>query len=211
MNLDHTIPTRLSEILISKICHDLVSPVGAVNNGIEFLNDMGADGLQDGLGLIDHSARQASVRLQLFRMCYGAGGSDAKTTGKMIYETFQNYVADTKCTMVWDLMNDMPEQDLPAGFLKTLLNMMVFIQESLPKGGMIAISMQDNYMIVTGTGDVVKPKDGAYDALNTNVSTDDITPKSIHGYITRAYAELFGLKITSNIDESTIIIKLEIS
>ena len=89
MITDSNIPTRASEILISKICHDLVSPVGAVNNGIEFLADMGGadDGLQDGLGLIEHSARQAAGRLQLFRMCYGAGGSDAKVTGKMIYET----------------------------------------------------------------------------------------------------------------------------
>lgn len=208
MNLYHTIPTRISEILISKICHDLVSPVGAVNNGIEFLNDVGADGLQDGLGLIDHSARQASVRLQLFRMAYGAGGSDAKTTGKMIYETFQNYIADTKCEMVWDLMNDIPDEDSKAGFMKILLNMMVFVQETLPKGGIIKITMQDNQMIVTGTGDKIKPKDGAIEALNADVPTDDITPKSVHGYITRAYAELFGFELVHEMTDESITLSL---
>jgi len=211
MNLDHSIPTRISEILISKICHDLVSPVGAVNNGIEFLNDVGADGLSDGLGLIDHSARQASVRLQLFRMAYGAGGSDAKTTGKVIYETFQNYIADTKCTMEWDLMNDIPDESPKAGFMKILLNMMVFVQEALPKGGIVKVTMQGNQMIVTGTGDKIKPKEGAIEALNADVSIDDITPKSVHGYITRAYAELFGFKITCDITDTEVSLKMPIS
>lgn len=208
MNLDHSIPTRASEILISKICHDLVSPVGAVNNGIEFLNDVGAEGLSDGLGLIDHSARQASVRLQLFRMCYGAGGSDAKTTGKTIYETFQNYIADTKCDMVWDLMNNVPDIDLPAGFMKTLLNMMVFAQEALPKGGTVTITMQGNQMVVTGTGDLIKPKEDAIEALNGEISDRDLTPKSIHGYVTRSYAQLFGLDLTSQKDEQSIALSL---
>lgn len=210
MNFDHSIPTRASEILISKICHDLVSPVGAVNNGIEFLSDMGADGLQDGLSLIEHSAKQASVRLQLFRMCYGAGGSDAKTTGKMIYETFQNYVADTKCTMVWDLMNDIPDDDLPAGYMKTLLNMMVFVQECLPKGGTVTITMADGQMHVTGKGDLIKPKDGAVEAVNGSVPVDDLSPKSVHGYITRAYAELFGLDLKLKESDKSISLSLSI-
>ena len=210
MQIDHTIPTRISEILISKICHDLVSPVGAVNNGIEFLADMGADGLQDGLGLIEHSAKQASVRLQLFRMCYGAGGSDAKTTGKMVYETFQNYIAGTKTSMQWDLMNDIPDQDLPAGFLKTLLNAMVFVQESLPRGGVVAISMSDDHMVVTGTGDMIKPKEDSVEALSGNIDTKEISPKSVHGYITKAYAQSFNLDINNVMDDQSITISIKI-
>lgn len=211
MQIDHSIPTRASEILISKICHDLVSPVGAVNNGVEFLADMGGadDGLQDGLGLIEHSARQASVRLQLFRMCYGAGGSDAKTTGKTIYETFQNFVAGSKTTMQWDLMNDMPDDDLPAGYLKTLLNLMVFVQEALPKGGTVAVSWDGTSMIVKGTGDLIKPKDGSIEGLNGSLSIDDVSPKSIHGYITKSYADMFGLGLSCNMDDKAIYLSLK--
>lgn len=206
----HSIPTRASEILISKLCHDLVSPVGAVNNGIEFLSDMGADGLQDGLGLIEHSARQASVRLQLFRMCYGAGGSDSKVTGKMIYETFQNYIKDTKCTMDWDLMNHIPDDDVPAGFMKTLLNMMVMAQESLPKGGVVSITMVDGAMIVKGASDTIRPKDGVIEAFNGTLAIDDLSPKSIHGYVTRAYADLFDLSVTCAISDTEIKLSIQI-
>lgn len=208
MNIDQSIPTRASEILISKICHDLVSPVGAVNNGIEFLSEMGAEGLQDGLGLIQHSARQSSVRLQLFRMCYGAGGSDAKVTGKTIYETFMHYVEGTKCAMEWDLMNAMPDHDLQAGYLKTLLNLMVFAQESMPKGGVVTVTMDGETMVVTGKGEVIKPKDGSIEALNNDLPVEDLTPKAIHGFITRAYADLFGFTVECNVREDAIILSL---
>ena len=50
------------ELLASRICHDLISPVGAVNNGVEFLEEMGADAGAEAIQLIAHSARQASVR-----------------------------------------------------------------------------------------------------------------------------------------------------
>lgn len=208
MNIDHSIPTRASEILISKICHDLVSPVGAVNNGIEFLSEMGADGLQDGLGLIEHSARQSSVRLQLFRMCYGAGGSDAKVTGKTIYETFMHYIDGTKCTMEWDLMNAMPDEDLKAGYLKTLLNLMVFAQESMPKGGKITVTLANGAMVVSGKGELIRPKEGSVDAFEGELAIADLTPKAIHGFITRAYADLFGFQVECALRPEDIILTL---
>lgn len=210
MNFDHAIPARASELLVSKICHDLVSPIGAVNNGIEFMADMGGEGMEDGIGLIAHSARQASVKLQLFRMCYGAGGSDAKMTGKMIYETFEGYIYDSKVKMVWDLMNDMPDQDLPAGFLKTVLNVMVYAFDSLPKGGTVTVGMADGYMTVTGQGDMIKPKDGSIEAFNNALEIEELSPKSIHAYITRQYAQLFGLDVALEISESAILGKVRI-
>lgn len=208
MNIDHSIPTRAGEILISKICHDLVSPVGAVNNGIEFLSEMGADGLKDGLGLIEHSARQSSVRLQLFRMCYGAGGSDSKVTGKMVFETFSNFIDGTKCSMEWDLMNDIPDEDVNAGFMKTLLNLMVFAQESLPKGGLLKITMDGNKMLISAKGEMIRPKEGSVDAMAGALSVEDLTPKAIHGFMTKAYADLFGFPVECHVGEGEIILKM---
>ena len=70
--------SRLASYVASRICHDLISPVGAINNGVEFMEEMGEDPEQrkDALGLISHSASQASAKLQAFRIAYGAGGRD---------------------------------------------------------------------------------------------------------------------------------------
>ena len=205
---DTVIPTRASEILISKICHDLISPVGAVNNGIEYVADMGADGLADGLDLLAHSARQASVKLQLFRMCYGAGGSDAKVTGKTVYETFQNYIRDSKATLEWDLLNDMPDDDLPAGYLKIVLNAMVYVFEALPKGGVVKVTYDGTNMHVTGTGDRIKLKEGAQDALNGDLDIVALTPQSVHGYILKVYSDTFAVPLQSDVTDEHIVITI---
>ncbi len=63
------------EVLASRVCHDLISPVGAVHN-VEFLQETGIEGGADAIALIAHSAQQAAAKLQIFRLAYGAGGRD---------------------------------------------------------------------------------------------------------------------------------------
>src|ERR1700755_2421458 len=63
----------LAALLCSRVCHDIISPVGAINNGLELLDEGGADG--DAMKLIRQSARNASARLQFARIAFGAAGS----------------------------------------------------------------------------------------------------------------------------------------
>ena len=58
---------RVVELLCSRLCHELVSPVGAINNGVELIEEMGAEMADEAIGLIAHSADQASRRLRLLR------------------------------------------------------------------------------------------------------------------------------------------------
>ena len=74
------IDTHVLEILASKICHDLISPIGAVNNGVELMEEMGPDAGPEATGLIAYSAHQASAKLQVFRVAYGVGGAACQVT-----------------------------------------------------------------------------------------------------------------------------------
>ena len=65
--------TDLAALLCSRVCHDIISPVGAINNGLELLDEGGAD--EDAMNLIRASARNASARLQFARIAFGAAGS----------------------------------------------------------------------------------------------------------------------------------------
>ncbi len=68
---------RVIGLLCSYLCHELVNPLGAVNNGIELLIDVGDDMSDDALTLIESSAERATNRVQFYRMAYGmAGESD---------------------------------------------------------------------------------------------------------------------------------------
>ncbi len=204
------LPVRAVELLASRICHDLVSPVGAIGNGVELLTEMGADGLEDSLSLLSHSARAASVRLQLFRLCYGAGGSEALISGKMIYEAFNNFIAGEKVSLTWDLMNDVPEEDLPAGFFKVLLNAMILARESLPKGGIVKVTKGvGRTMLVEATGDTVIVRDGVAEALAHLVNAEDLTPKTVHAYVTRSFSNHAGTSMTMDVNEARLTIRID--
>ena len=66
--MEPTIELRVAELLASRLCHDLISPVGAVNNGIELLTEFGEDPDGESMQLIATSAKTASEKLQFFRI-----------------------------------------------------------------------------------------------------------------------------------------------
>jgi histidine phosphotransferase ChpT len=207
MSDNTTLPVRAVELLASRICHDLVSPVGAVANGVEFMRDMGADGMEDSIGLIEHSANQASVRLMLFRLCYGAGGSEKLVSAKAIWEAFTNFMDKSKYSLEWDLLNDVPDE-LPDGFFKMILNAMIFIHEGLPKGGSITVKNHGHLMTIEGTGDMIRLKAGSTEALTGQASIDDIDPKNIHGYVTHYFSRIFGIDMELEETDNNLTIRL---
>jgi histidine phosphotransferase ChpT len=203
------LPVRVVELLCSRICHDLVSPVAAISNGVELLGELGADGMQDSMGLLNHSARQASVRLQAFRLCYGASGSEALVTGKMIYEAFQQYIESDKVKMEWDLMNAVPDEDLNPGFFKVLLNVMLFARETLIRGGVVAVTKDGMKMTVTATGETVTLREGMAEALEGKLDVKDLSPKTVHPFVTHAFSKNFGFPLSMTKGENTLAITIE--
>jgi len=198
-----TMPVRVAELLCSRICHDLVSPVAAISNGVELVTEMGAEGLDDAMGLLNHSARQASVRLQTFRLCYGAGGSETMVSGKMVYETFNQYIESDKVKMEWDLMNATPDEDLNPGFFKVLLNAMLFARECIIRGGVVKVAKDGFTMSITAEGETVTVREGMAEALRGELEVNALTPKTIHPYVTSLFSKHFGFPLTFEAGENT--------
>ncbi len=191
--------TRVLEQLASKICHDLVSPVGAVNNGVEFLEDMGPDALEDALGLIKYSAAQASAKLQAFRLAYGAGGADPNIKPEDIQRAFSALIsAEGKVSQSWDPFAPLGQKEKnPPGFCKILMASLMLGQEFLPKGGTISVRAgEPGHTIVTAEGEVANVKEGVEDALKGKTDPDTLTPQLVHPYALGQIAELHGYSVT---------------
>lgn len=201
---DIQVPVRVVELLCSRVCHDIVSPVAAISNGVELLGEMGADGLEDSMGLLTHAARQASVRLQLFRLSYGAGGSETLVSGKMIYEAFTNYIEADKVKLEWDLMNATPDEDLAPGFFKVLVNAMLFARETLIRGGTVRVTKDGYKLFVEAVGDTVTVREGMAEALKGELAVADLTPKTIHPYVAHMFAQHFGFPMEYEAGENTL-------
>lgn len=197
----HAINIRILEILTSKVCHDLISPIGAVNNGIEFVTEMGIEDAGDAFDLIKFSAQQASAKLQAFRMAYGAGGADNSIKPEDVYAAIQNIVgAEEKIKQEWDGyapigMN--PETaERPTGFAKILISSLLLAMDSLPKGGVLKVEEEDAFNItVIGEGENANFKEHVPEALSLSIHQEQLEPKCIHAYVMGLLCEEYGFEI----------------
>jgi len=126
----------LASLLCSRLCHDIISPVGAISNGLELLDEGGADA--DAMKLIRASARNASARLQFARIAFGAAGSAG-----MVIDT-----GDAESVAAAFLRNEKPDFEwngprwlLPKNTVKLLLNLILIANAAIPRGGKIAVTL----------------------------------------------------------------------
>src|SRR5207244_5685020 len=126
---------ELAALLCSRVCHDLISPVGAIVNGLEVLDDNPKpEDREFALDLIRKSAKTASVRLQFCRLAFGAAGSSGAQIDLGDAQTMaRGHLEDGKTTIAWNL----PRLLLPKNRVKLLLNMRIIAQQTIPRGGPI--------------------------------------------------------------------------
>jgi histidine phosphotransferase ChpT len=130
-------PLDLAALLCSRVCHDLISPVGAIINGLEVLEeDKDEETKTFALDLIKKSATQASAKLQFCRLAFGAAGSagaqidlgDAETAARGL-------LADHKTTLTWNLQRVL----VPKNQAKLLLNMLLIAATAIGRGGSLTV------------------------------------------------------------------------
>lgn len=128
----------LAALLCSRICHDVISPIGAINNGLELLDEGGAD--EDAMQLIRASAVNASARLQFARIAFGAAGSAG----------MQIDTGDAQTVATAFIRNEKPELEwigaralLPKNQVKLLLNLILVANGAIPRGGKLTVQLED--------------------------------------------------------------------
>ncbi len=127
----------LAALLCSRVCHDLISPVGAIVNGLEVLEEGKDAATKDfALDLIKKSARTASAKLQFCRIAFGAAGSAGAQIDTGDAETIsRSFLEDDKTKLAWNL----PRALLPKNRVKLLLNMLLIAGQAIPRGGSLTV------------------------------------------------------------------------
>jgi histidine phosphotransferase ChpT len=134
---------ELASLLCSRLCHDLMSPVGALNNGIELMADeQDAEMRERCLELLADSARASANKLKFFRLAFGAGGGfgelidarEAKTALEGIFGP------ERRIELGWMVAQD----KLPKGAMKLLLNLALIAGDALVRGGRLDIGAEES-------------------------------------------------------------------
>ncbi len=189
---------RVLELIASRICHDLVSPVGAISNGVELVEEMGDDAGAEAMQLIASSAAQASIRLKAFRLSYGAAGTDKNIGFKDIKDAFSELIGNGRVQVEFETDISVKFSMPPRGFFKTLLNLLVLAEESSRGDGKIHVGALDGNkgikVVVQGTNPGFR--EGAEEALDGKTAPEDLDARSVHAYLTGRFAEYFDLTLT---------------
>jgi histidine phosphotransferase ChpT len=127
----------LAALLCSRVCHDLISPAGAIVNGLEVLEESKDEETKTfALDLIKKSARTASARLQFCRLAFGAAGSAGAQIDTGDAETVaRGFIEDDKIKLTWGV----PRVLLPKNRVKLVLNMLVVAAQAIPRGGLLTV------------------------------------------------------------------------
>lgn len=131
----------LASLLCSRLCHDMLSPVGALSNGLELLADeKDPDMRQRCFELLEQSARISADKLKFFRLAFGAAGG----FGELVAVNEARVLVDAlvannpRITVEWAFGSD----SLPKPAIKTLLNFALIGIEALPRGGVLALAAE---------------------------------------------------------------------
>jgi histidine phosphotransferase ChpT len=126
------------QLLVSHICHELVSAVGAIGNGVELLEEMGTLD-PEALGLIAQSSRTAAAKLRLLRVVYGSAGRSADfrlpEAQKALADLFR---IDAKLSLDWQVPAPL---ELATGAVQLVAGLVLLAAGCLPRGGVIAVAV----------------------------------------------------------------------
>jgi histidine phosphotransferase ChpT len=203
-------PLELAALLCSRVCHDLISPVGAIVNGLEVLDDSDKEeDKQFALDLIRKSAKNASARLQFCRLAFGAAGSagaqidtgDAEKMGR-------GFLEDEKTKITWN-----PARVLMAkNRVKLLLNMLVIAQQTIPRGGMLTVDpLGEGDTIgfrITAAGHNARLPQNIADTL-AGRHHGSIDAHAVQPHYTRLLAQSCGLKMSMMLDGDAVVVRAE--
>ena len=134
-------PLDLAALLCSRVCHDVISPVGAIVNGLEVLEDEKDQEMRTfAIELIKKSATTASARLQFCRLAFGAAGSAGAAIDTGDAENVaRGLIADDRTKLEWNA----PRILLAKNKVKLILNMCMIAAAAVPRGGVITVTIAD--------------------------------------------------------------------
>ncbi|MEO1306659.1 MAG: histidine phosphotransferase family protein, partial [Pseudomonadota bacterium] len=143
--------TNLYDLIGSRICHDLISPIGAIANGVELLGMGGIGDQTPELDLINQSVENASARIRLYRIAFGVASPVQMVGHAEINSVMSEYFAPTRLSVSAAQLADCPRPEV-----KVLFLLLLCAESCMPYGGSIRVTRTDKVWHVTGEADKIK-------------------------------------------------------
>jgi histidine phosphotransferase ChpT len=185
----------LASLLCSRLCHDLMSPVGALNNGIELLADEDDPDMREKcLELLADSARASANKLKFFRLAFGAAGGfgDEIDTGEAHAALEGVFGAERRIELGWMVSGG----KLPKGAVKLLLNVALLAGDALVRGGRLDVGAESNdeaiELVIRGEGPRILLDPALRETLARGSSDGAVEPRAAGAWLAHSLAAEAG-------------------
>lgn len=188
----------LTALLGSRICHDLISPIGAIGNGVELL-------VMEGLGkgpeitLISESVANASARIRYFRIAFGASNTDQRVGRPEIQSILDDLTRGSRLTIDWQAEGDQLRREVKLVFLAIQC-----LETAMAYGGIITIQRMDSRWTIKGTATKMKIDPDLWETLSNPAAQHEITAAQVHFALMSAELATQGRKFQLDVREADI-------
>ena len=163
----------LAALVGSRICHDLISPIGAIGNGVELLTLAGgAQGPE--VALISESVAHANARVRFFRVAFGASSGDQRIGRREVADILAGLTRGGRIEVNWQGPQDMARREVKLAFLLILC-----LETALPQGGRITASRSDSRWTLLAEAPRLKVDPDLWEVLSTPAATAAIGPAQV--------------------------------
>ncbi|WP_299417064.1 histidine phosphotransferase family protein [uncultured Sulfitobacter sp.] len=158
--------SNFATLIGSRICHDLISPIGAINNGIELL-EMSKPSSGPEMALISESVNNASARIRFFRIAFGAAAGQIVGRPE-VTSILKDVYAGGRLTVAWGPLDGQPRRMVRLAFLALMC-----LETGMPFGGRIEIAQDGEDLELTGHGDKLNIDASLWEMLTTGAPTSE--------------------------------------
>lgn len=197
---------KLAEMLCTRLCHDLTGPIGAVNNGAEFLSEEGFDMHNEAMQLVLSSAHEAVNRLQFYRQAYGRVNDHGEASLTEKRTLAQAFFASTKLKLDWpDAHADGSGVSVSQKMSRLLLNSLILMAGALIRGGTISIRVSEDanerHIEINGEGETVKSDPETMAIIRGEGSEALLSPKTSQAFLTAKLANELDATMEFDVSE----------
>lgn len=188
----------LSALLGSRICHDLISPIGAIGNGVELLMMEGSSGGPE-IALISESVANANARIRFFRVAFGLAQAEQRMGRAEVQSILSDLTQGGRLTIDWASGADHLRTEVKIAFL-----LIQCLENAMAYGGKISVVEQDGRWQITGQAPKLRILTELWEVLvNPNAATE-ITPAQVQFPLVADEIARQGLRLTAELGDTTI-------
>ena len=164
----------LAALLGSRICHDLISPIGAISNGVELLMMDGAT-MGPEIALISESVANANARIRFFRVAFGVSGPDQRIGRQEVLTILSDLTRGGRLSIDWRGSTDLARCEVKLAFL-----LIQCLESAMAFGGRVIVDQQMGEWTIAGTAPKLTVRAGLWDGLVNPATAEDVTAATVH-------------------------------